>query len=418
MNFPDIPILQSHVPVTTELAKYLCFGFFPSTQQAHRDCEQLADWYNPAFYARRYSSSFSDFLSAAQDVTGFLVSASRQSAIGSGVTAGLDSRLLLYLAREADLMLNLYSFGTEGMVDFDFVRVLTQEADITVNEIHTWSMNLDVELLRWGASFLNDFIPSPRLVMMKTIQENQGLEVHGFLNDLLTGAHLAFSDTWDGAQKEFIKKNDSFGFQKYFEPQVISLLPKTQFFDSTFIPLYDQLEFLLRQKQRIQLQSRETTTLFPFEQKEWVGFWLSRSLDERSGQSLYLSFLKKLYSKIFFDVNLSDANSRADLKAWQKRFLYGKNGKPGKLPDEYIASIPALSGDGHFCAMACFHQNAVFQKASLDLIDGLRRRDVFRPEFIDTVLSEVRAQKKTSNKSLKGLLSVELAFASGKLVIN
>jgi hypothetical protein len=416
IDFGDIAILQSHVTVTEETAGYLCFGFFPSLGQARQDCEFLSDWYDPAFYARQYSSAQEDFLTAAQSITNFLVSTSRKNSIGSGVTAGLDSRLLLYLADSVDLSLNLYSFGTEGMIDFDFVKVLAKQTALSVNELNTRQMTLDLESLHWGASFLNDFIPSPRLLMMKEILKNQDLEIHGYLNDFLTGAHFFYADTWDGARQEFIRKNDSFGFQKYFSRQVGSLLPENQLLDRKFIPFFDQLELLFRQKQRIRLQSQETKTLFPFEEKEWIGFWLSREWDERSGQSLYLSMLRNLDTNIFFDVNMSGARTRAALKTWQKHFLYGKNGEPGELSESYLAGIPLFSGDSHFCAMACFHQNALFQRTCLDLIDTLRQRNFFTTAFIDTVLNDVRARKKTSNKALKGLLSTELAFASGKLV--
>lgn len=406
-------IFASGRRINDTLLKFLCFGYFPDKTLGKTLFEAFRDTVDLDRYRRNHPSDPAHIADLLQDRMSATLQGVKNRKLGMGLSAGLDSRAIFYELHRRDVPVRLYTFGTPGTADSDFASVLAGQVGHAIEVVRTDSMTLDVPRMLKGAQELQDFIPSPRLMLIEQMQAREEIELHGFLNDTMTGnTSFPVETDWEGVRMRAARRDDAFGFQRYFPGYAEQHLPAEPFCDESILSYWDQTQLFFRQMQRFRIPDPHGQRLFPFETGDWVGFWYSRDRVQRLGQRLYLAFLRSLNSPIFFDIDQSGVESRHDLNDWQSGFLYGTEDRRGIFPEHYAASGPPPGSDGHFCATTCFHQNSSFREASLDLVARLEARGLLRQDFIAAVMEGVRLRRKSANKQLKGLMSLELALAA------
>ncbi len=409
---PTSEFFVSKSRLSPEIRSLLCLGFLPDLEKAARRCGEFAD--NADLAAMRRTASVPDVIGALfERAMNEALGPLGRRPIGLGVSSGLDSRLLLHglAARHEDF--TLYCFGSRGMLDFDFQQASAVSSPRSIIFFDTDRAPFTKDMFLQAARTLTAMQPSPRVLTIAAMRERGEIELHGYLNDLLTGANIEGPRLdWEGAREVYRRRADCFGFQQYFKDGGREFLPRRPWAGDEAISYFDQLDLFHRYDQRFRLAegAGRGERLFPYETWSWMAFWLTRSEEERKDQRLFIAFLKTLGSAVFYDLDQSAASGRAGLIAWQKALLYrdprdGSTSRSGAL----------RNATGHFCAQTCYVRNPSFRELADELLASLRTRRIVRASYIDSLMKKVTRGRGREDKALKGLLTLELAIEVGKV---
>jgi hypothetical protein len=325
-----------------------------------------------------------------------------------GLSSGLDSRTILHFMRRAGVRPQTYSWGTIGHCDFDIARLLA--ARLSLDTIFFDTNSIVFEPAAMNSPYAMTFA---RIAVLRRLNEDfpGRIELHGYLGDALTGAHLPerASATWPRAVRRFGSRNDTFYFQQFLPGVARDLLARKPFVTADELQYDHQLDLGYRQAQRIRPGTLpdQRPIIFPFEDPRWVGFWLNRGAADTHGRRLILKFARSLNSEEFFELAEFDAELQAQVKEERIRFLYGGNGRSGLIDlSQATGAQPALHAK-NFCLFATFQNNPDFRRTVLDSLARQRRRGVFAPSFVDSVWRKFEARELRSLPLMYGLIATD-----------
>lgn len=332
-----------------------------------------------------------------------------------GLSAGLDSRFLLYVARKLGLGINTYTFGQPGYLDFDLSRYLSRELNLQTRFFDTSCIDWPSDLFDRITLHMNDKPVSWRQLAQSMVAGENGLNVHGYINDAITGSHHSYVsqdiDNWDSAAMYFTDANDTFKLQKAFKgEQIRSWLSDKELVDRSSLYYGQQLHLCYRQEQRIKPGNHGSVRfLTPFIDEKWLGFWLNRSSEALADQSLYLEILGTLKAEEFFDLNLLHEEGKSPSKENRAQLFYGLDDHA----ESPVSMIPPRNSNVHFCEYSCYRNNIGFKAFVDGSLARLRGREVFRPSAIDNVFQLFLAGRTAAASALNGLISADIAIEAG-----
>ena len=329
-----------------------------------------------------------------------------------GFTSGLDSRLLYYALSGVGVPLELYTFGQTGNADYDFAKLASKKLDVPIRLFDTTELNWTLGEFDQLTPQVRDKPVSPRLKVASTLTAERGkyTEVHGFLNDHITGSSVPKkpSKSWNEAVDFFCESNDQFGFQSHADRKMLrSLLPARPF--ESELDYDRQLDLGYRQMQRIRPTDHlGVSYVCPFLDQRWAGFWLNRTHHELRKQRLYVKALLGLGADVFFDLNALAAEKLPIRKKQRQEFLYGPNLKQRQVKADKKA-IP-LSAGSHFCFFSCYCNNKSFKSFVDESVMRISKRRVFRQAFLDDVFQKFLAGDRAAEKMVKGVVSIDIGI--------
>lgn len=390
--------------------KFLAYGFVPDPVQAARTAEWIGDVLaEKGGQYKNERSSFELIDSLFKNLVKNTVDRANNDLI-LGLSAGFDSRPLLYYLKQKGLDVSTYTFGQSGNLDFDFIRQLIAREHLADNNfIDTASAGWSLPVFDAAALENPDLPISPRVLAADWVRPRFGseIELHGYLNGVLTGGNLesGISDDWSQALERFIGKNNFFGWQK-------DLLARGEVFPGrpplpmSLLGYDDQLDIFFKQAQRIRLS--DDYYLFPYEDEDWIAFWLTRPFSERVGQRLWIWFIKQLESPLFVDVAASAALDKKALRRDRLNEQYGST-KGLPLGDPRLGGlVPPHNPTQHFSLYACFMNNESFRLFCSALLDRTRCRGIVAPSVVESVQQRFIAGDREAEKQLNGILSLDL----------
>lgn len=337
-----------------------------------------------------------------------------------GFSSGLDSRLLHHVLRRKGVAFQPYTYGQPGNLDFDFSKLADTHLGMTTLFFDTTTLDWSTERVDRMTAQVRDRPTSPRALCAQELCRRSGrpiVDVHGFLNGYLTGSlqsRQGPTEDWPSIVGHEVKANDQFGFQAFIRPDIPrSFFPEAPISD--VLPLDRQLGLAYRQWQRIRPGDLHGVTyVCPYTDPRWVGFWLSRSSDELSGQKLYVDALLSARMPEFFDLtHLADEGHEPTKKNRIER-VYGTGRKRLEFAQRQGVQAP-LAPTSHFCAFACYWNNPAFTRYVDQSLRRLRARRLFHESFIDDVSRRFTAGDKPAEKLMKGLLSIDSCMESALL---
>lgn len=343
-----------------------------------------------------------------------------------GLSSGLDSRALLHFLRLKNIKPMTYTFGQIGSLDYDFSRKLSGDIDLGTILIDTSRIEWRLDWLEESVAETQDVPVSPRVPARKIMDATAGrqrIDLHGYMNGVLTGFHVKDGAPidWTDAVRQFCLANDAFGFQRRIGFDASVLLSPEPLVGAEILSFDRQLDIAYRQEQRIKLprSGYNSSYVFPYEDDEWMNFWLGRDREDLFGQKLFISFLRGIKSDIFFDLDYSSGAVRSDINDAMKNLFYGKKklffGRKGGLVDpNRDGVVPAKpNSDGHFCFFACYENNRSFRDVVAVALGRLRGRDVFSSGFIDSIVSDFDRRERPAQYLMNGLVSTDIAIEVG-----
>lgn len=351
-----------------------------------------------------------------------VASAAPNQPITLGLSSGFDSRPILYAAMKLGIRPVTFTFGQVGNLDFDLSKDLSQRLGLDTIFFDTSEIEWSLAELERAAAETQDVPISPRVMTRKFMDDRYPgrIELHGHLNGVRTGATATATPprTWAGAVQSFTEAEDFFGWQKlmtHVDPT--RLLPTEPFADPDALPYTRQVGFGYRQAQRIRLlpESEAGPYRFLYENGAWLGFWLNRTVEELAGQRRYLRFVSALDEDIFRDIAGYHDPVRNEIKQHQRAIFYGVGGIGGLVDLSRAGKDIPRPGSRHFCLHAAYNNNPSFRHAIDTSIERLRKRNVFTPSFIDSVLRAFDRDEAGSDPMLNGLVSVDLVMEVGKV---
>ena len=351
-----------------------------------------------------------------------VASAAPDQPITLGLSSGFDSRPILHAAMKLGIRPVTFTYGQIGNLDFDLSKDLSQRLGLDTILFDTSEMEWSLVELERAAAETQDVPISPRVMAKKFMDDRypDRIELHGHLNGVLTGAASSAGQlrTWIGAVHSFAVANDFFGWQKiltHIDP--INLLPAKPFADPDVLPYHRQIDLGYRQAQRIRPRPDAETGLYkyPYENGGWLGFWLNRTSEELAGQRRYLRFVSALNEEIFRDIAGYHDPARSDVQAHRRATFYGAGGVGGLVDLARAGKDIPRPDSRHVCLHAAYNNNPSFRRAIDASIGRLRKRNVFTPSFIDSVVRAFAQEVAGSDPMLNGLVSVDLVMEVGKV---
>ncbi len=399
------------------LLQFLAFGFCFTRERAEQAIEFFADCKEMWLHSGE-ERAYRALSCNAQNgfIADLLTSVVRQAFDGSrppalGISAGFDSRAILHVLQRMGIAPLTYTFGQVGNLDFDFARELARRMALETSFFDTSEMEWSLSAFDRETPNRLDIPLSPRVIVKQHLDDiaPKRRELHGFLNGQLTGARTQKqpSNSWSAAIGTFCQMNDTFLLQSFI-PDCHRLLPQESLAETFALSFDEQLSLALRQWQRIRLTPfpQQSELCFPFENRQWIGFWLSRGRHELAGQSRYLQFLRSLQGEVFFDLHACKGESRTALR---KERLH----QFCELEERDTNKTRPKNPTAHFCVAACYRNNVSFRRTIDESINRLKRRRVFSPAFIDDTLLRFERDEQGAGKRINGLVSADLALEAG-----
>jgi hypothetical protein len=409
--------------------QYLCLAMTPDHSQAKRSVEWaencLRDWRNqgaePDWHQLDTAEKARFILSLIERIADDLCNRHQDDEPWFlGFSSGLDSRLLHYVLRRRRVALQTYTYGQPGNLDFDFSKSAAERLELDTIFFDTTQLPWSLEFVDRMTATARDRPISPRIVCAQELLDRIGrpyFEIHGFLNDRLTGVGLptAPSQDWSCAVAHALKANDQFGLGSFFRPDVLgSLYPRKPLSDS--LPFDLQIDIAYRQFQRIRPgEIKGVTYLCPYTDPRWVGFWLHRSFDELTEQRLYVDTLLASRIPEFFDLTQLEGEGRDTTKKGRLELMYGNGKKRREFAQSQGVQAP-LAATSHFCTFACYRNNAGFARYADQSLRRLRSRGLFHASFLDDVSRRFVQGDGQAEKITKGLLSIDSCMEMDLLI--
>lgn len=338
------------------------------------------------------------------------------SRVSLGLTGGFDSRPMLLAALDAGLRPYLYTFGQAGLVDFDLVSFLTERLSLGVHVIDTSTMTWSLEELEEDAATTSDLPLSPRGIVANIVTRAIGprRDLHGYLNGALTGNTRSKSATPGSAIDEFVHKNNPFKLHAVAPPD---RAPLRDLVADTAPSLddYSRLDLGFRQAQRIRLPAaRGARPVFPYESAEWVGYWLTRGVEAVREQRRWIRFIGTLDADVFPDLDGLEYEP-GRLRRDRLRRIYGHGATPPMVSPPRDGIVLPRNPTTHFCAYSCYRNNASFRRVVDTSLARLRRRRIFPWRLERHIIRRFHAGEAKSADQLKGLVSIDIAIAAGRV---
>ena len=340
------------------------------------------------------------------------------TALTSGLSAGLDSRPLVQTLWDLGYEPELYCCGQPGNIDWDVVSWLRDKTQFRVTMINSTEIEFSLDEYEHKRRTIHNY-PLDAIGRANDVMSAQfpgRINVHGFLNDVLTGDNREKAGAVENdARVSFAALNDEFRLQQLMEPTFVDrILPSAAVSTERSLDLYRQYDIGYRQYSRIRpLDTDEQVHIFPFEDSRWVGYWLSRPRSERAGQSRWYSFVQSLNSALFADLDGLTETGRK-LRWARKRRFYGHNGKPGIVDRSAFTVVAPREPGSPFDLYACALNNQSFRTVIETSLARVRGRRVFRESFLDTVETRFWAGDVTASKMLNGVVTADIALESGR----
>lgn len=339
-----------------------------------------------------------------------------------GLSAGYDSRPMLWALGELGLKARTYTFGQIGNLDFDLARLLDDRNDLNNVFIDTSDVRWPLDAFVWAAAEGQDLPISPRVLAEQRLDDlfPDRIDLHGFLNGSLTGA-TQIQKALDGGVHEqsraFMAKNDQFGFQQLFDARTLDALLLTGLPDvESPLSRYQKLDLGYRQFQRIRpLAGPSAKFRFPFEDERWVGLWLSRDPGELRGQRRWIRFVRSLPRWLFFDLDVSDDCDRGMLRRQRIALVYGDEERPAMIESRSSGKHVPRNPTQHFCLQSCYRNNPSFRAFVSSTIARLRSRRALTDTFVSDILRDFENGDEEAVKGLNGLLTIEFVLEAGRI---
>lgn len=337
-----------------------------------------------------------------------------------GITAGFDSRPLLYVLRQLGYEPDLHTYGQPGNIDWDVVTWLGDRLGAPVTMIDTTSLTFSLETYeklasKGNASQIGAGGHASRF--MDTVHPVR-VNVHGFLNDVLTGDNREKAAEATGDDRSaFIGRNNQFAFQQFMEPSLIDrLVPTAGIDESRELDVYRQYDLAYRQYSRIKpgWATDPRRLVYPFEDERWMGYWLSRPLEQRTGQNRWFRFIQSLDSPIFADLDGLEGEGKR-LRINRKWRFYGHKGTPGIVDVSALGITPQHEPAFPFCTFALAHNNPSFRTVLDESLRRVRGRHIFRPSFLDTVERKFWDGDVSASKMINGIITTDIQSEVGRI---
>lgn len=354
-----------------------------------------------------------------------------------GISGGLDSRLLYSVVREFLPASNIctYTFGTPGQADFELIKhygksFLSNHVFLLTSQIK-WDVNHEVERsqgLEEAKAFYS--IESNFRGRLEALDYPK-TSVSGFLGDALAGGTRPSlgtedGDAWETAIRMFLKKNNRFKLQTWFgnSLDIRELLPPKP---SELIPgfdFYDHLNVGFRQYQRI--KPAGIGHIIPYTDKRWISAIL-RIRNHVSREEGYYRLLTKQAPDCFPEVAENGIQNRGQHARFKRGFVKARMRairKAGlKNGDGSRYTFMALNKQGkpmlgtHYCDFAEYHNNPTFKVMFLDLLGGLKRRQLFDEQAIEEEFAQFIRGDRDASLRLRGLANFELNLRAGTIQV-
>ena len=340
-------------------------------------------------------------------------------ALTSGLTSGFDSRPLVQTLWDLGHEPTLYCCGQPGNIDWDVVQWLRERAPFDVRMIDTTTIDFSLEQYERRRATSND-LPLDAVGMANALMDKlipRRINVHGFLNDVLTGDNREKMAGLAGDDRiTFIARNDHFHLQQLMEPSFVDrIAPVDAVSPDRELDLYRQYDLAYRQYGRIRpLDDEHQTHVFPFEDERWMGYWLGRPLAERAGQTRWLSFVRTMTSTLFAD--LEGLEEEGKKLRWARKWrFYGHKDTPGIVDVTALGITPQHEPAFPFDPYACAMNNPSFRAVLDTSLARVRGRGVFRDSFIAAVETRFWAGDVTASKMINGIVTADIAIESGRI---
>ena len=329
-----------------------------------------------------------------------------------GLSSGYDSRAILSFLRRLGITPDTFTFGQVGNLDFDFVTLLSTREALDTRLFDTSTIEWKLEVLDHNVTRTRDFPISPRVpvgAILDTIAPRR-LEINGHLGDSLTSIRQDLDKSWDKALRVFCKISNRFSFQGLFPyDEITAYLPREPLVDSTSLSYARQLDLGYLEHQRMcPLDSPTVNYVIPCREPRWVGFWLNRTPPETTGQALWLRFLRSLGAREFLEFDNGKGRTRAAALTDTARLLYGTSNTRGQIDLSHVEKVLPSSATIHFCTFACYANNFHFRRMVDSSIERLRRREIFRKEFVDEVIRRFNSRMPNTDNMLNGLVTIDV----------
>ncbi len=424
------PDLFRNVPAGKRQALICLLGqtMIPDAEQARADAEWLAAIKQKfAGQAKEIASLSDDAKLAAiaelgeQAVLKSLKSLPRQARCHLGISSGLDSRFIYAVARKDDSPLATFSFGGEGYTDFEWpvsagILSLKGHTQFNVNDC-AWSLPA---YERW-TSIINDLPISPRIAANLAMAESASdagpfFEINGYFN----GPRISLQPrkmpksgrSWRTAIEYTLSYCDNFNFAQFFERRTLrEIYPTKPFLPKHLLP-YDHQSFLpFREFQRIRpVDYGPVSYLLPFLDEAWIGFWLNAPSDAFGEKSLFNKMLAKHYPETFPDLVHLYEKEEAPIR--KRRIQHYKS---KLMPPEQHGRVCPHNAAEHFCFYACYQNNVSFRDFVDTSLQRLQGRGLFNDSVINDILHSFLTGNASAAKQIKGLVTVDVVLASGRL---
>ena len=329
-----------------------------------------------------------------------------------GVSSGYDFRAILSFLRRLGITPDTFTFGQVGNLDFDFVTLLSTRETLDTRLFDTSTIEWKLEVFDHNVPHTQDFPISPRVPVGAILDgiAPRRLELNGHLGDSLTSIRQDLDESWDKALRVFCKISNRFSFQGLFPyDEITAFLPREPLVDSTLLSYARQLDLGYLEHQRMcPLDSPTVDYIFPCKEPRWVGFWLNRTPAETAGQALWLRFLRSLGAREFLEFNNGHGRTRTAALTDMAGLLYGTRKVRGKIDLCQVEKVLPSSATIHFCTFACYANNFHFRRMVDSSIERLRRRKIFRKEFVDEVIRGFNSRMPNTDNMLNGLVAIDV----------
>ncbi len=324
-----------------------------------------------------------------------------------GVSAGFDSRAILYGLQQLHITPRLYTYGTPGNFDFDFIRALATRNNLAVEFFDysqcAWSVAAHEAHVREENNIPANLQVLARSAVAETFPHHA--ELHGYFNDGITTAqrrHPRWS-RWSTAVSDFVARNNPFALQELVPDGVTqSLISSRPLAPSAQMRFAMQLSFGYRQWQKISPSSTpDRRIITPFVNDQWVGYWLSQDTAHIKGQVAWINFLRRLEDPLFFDLDGKAGYTRAQLLTLNAKAIY-----PGGVPHQTHRG---------FSFTRCYTDNPSFRSLVDEGVSRLRSRRVLYKSFIDNTVAAFPDGGRKSEQRMNLLIKLDAALESGRI---
>lgn len=337
----------------------------------------------------------------------------------SGISSGFDSRPLIQTMWDLGHEPTLYCCGQPGNIDWDVVQWLRERMGLDVHMLDTTTMPFSIEEYELKRATSLD-LPLGAVGLANDLIDElvpRRINVHGFLNDTLTGDNREKAKSAVGDDRAaFIGRNDQFLLQQLMEPSFIDrLAPSAAVSPDRELDLYRQFDIAYRQYSRIRpFDNEHQTHVFPFEDERWMGYWLGRPLEERAAQTRWMAFVRGMGSELLADLDGIEEEGKRLRWARKWRF-YGHKDTPGLIDLDALDVTPQHEPAFPFDPYACARNNPTFRAVLETSLARVRGRRVFRESFLSAVETRFWAGDVTASKMLNGVVTADIALASGRI---